>query len=35
MNVPEITEIAIDATYRTLKADAEKNGYRLNRMKIL
>ena len=30
MNVPEITEIAIDATYRTLKADAEKNGYRLN-----
>jgi ferredoxin-thioredoxin reductase catalytic subunit len=30
MNVPEITEMAIDAGYRTLKADAEKNGYRLN-----
>jgi ferredoxin-thioredoxin reductase catalytic subunit len=30
MNVPEITEMAIDAAYRTLKADAEKNGYRLN-----
>ena len=30
MNVPEITEMAIDAAYRTLRADAEKNGYRLN-----
>jgi ferredoxin-thioredoxin reductase catalytic subunit len=30
MNVPEINEAAIDAGYRTLKADAEKNGYRLN-----
>ena len=30
MNVPEITEMAIDAAYRALKADAEKNGYRLN-----
>jgi ferredoxin-thioredoxin reductase catalytic subunit len=30
MNVPEITEMAIDTTYLALKADAEKNGYRLN-----
>ncbi|MFA5236410.1 MAG: ferredoxin-thioredoxin reductase catalytic domain-containing protein [Methanoregula sp.] len=30
MNVPEITEAAIDAAYLTLKTDAEKNGYRLN-----
>jgi len=30
MNVPEITEMAIDAAYKTLRVDAEKNGYRLN-----
>ncbi len=30
MNVPEITEMAIDAAYPTIKADAEKNGYHLN-----
>jgi ferredoxin-thioredoxin reductase catalytic chain len=30
MNVPEITETAVENTYRALKADAEKNGYRLN-----
>ena len=30
MNVPEITENSVDATYITLKEDAEKSGYRLN-----
>lgn len=30
MNLPGITESAIDAAYQKLKADAEKGGYRLN-----
>ena len=30
MNFPEITENSIDVACRTLKSDAEKNGYRLN-----
>ncbi|MGA2104476.1 ferredoxin-thioredoxin reductase catalytic domain-containing protein [Methanoregula sp.] len=30
MNVPEVTENAVDVTYIKLKTDAEKNGYRLN-----
>ncbi|MFA5331122.1 MAG: ferredoxin-thioredoxin reductase catalytic domain-containing protein [Methanoregula sp.] len=30
MNLPGITESAVDAAYQTLKADAEKGGYRLN-----
>ncbi len=30
MNVPAITEDSVDATYLTLRNDAEKSGYRLN-----
>jgi len=30
MNVPGITEAAIEAAYAAYKSDAEKNGYRLN-----